>query len=101
LRKERPGRMKYVIVYDVPEDGLRLHVAELLEGFGSRVQKSVFECELEGGAAEELMVKIERELRGTERGNVRIYRLCANCEAHCLGIGAVKVVEDGGKALIL
>lgn len=93
--------MKYVIVYDVPEDRLRLQVAELLEGYGSRVQKSVFECDLEEGGAEELMARLERELRGTERGNVRIYRLCANCEANCLGIGAVKVVEDGGKALIL
>jgi CRISPR-associated protein Cas2 len=93
--------MKYVIVYDVPEDGLRLQVADLLEGYGSRVQKSVFECELEEAEAEELLMRIERELRGTERGNVRIYRLCADCEAKCLGIGAVKVVENPGKALIL
>ena len=93
--------MKYVIVYDVPEDPLRLHVADLLEGYGFRVQKSVFECNLEGAEVEELVQRLQRELEGTERGNVRIYRLCGNCEASSLGIGEVKRLEDPRKALIL
>jgi CRISPR-associated protein Cas2 len=38
--------MKYVVAYDIADDGRRNRVARFLEGWGRRVQKSVFECEL-------------------------------------------------------
>jgi CRISPR-associated protein Cas2 len=36
----------YVISYDIPDDKRRKKIADLLEGYGQRVQYSVFECQL-------------------------------------------------------
>ncbi|NCJ08007.1 CRISPR-associated endonuclease Cas2 [Synechococcales cyanobacterium C] len=38
--------MFYLVCYDVVEDRRRNQVATLFEGYGMRVQKSVFECVL-------------------------------------------------------
>ena len=48
--------MLYLIAYDISIDARRTKLAELLEGFGQRVQRSVFECDLN-----------EREYQGLER----------------------------------
>jgi CRISPR-associated protein Cas2 len=37
----------FVIAYDIEDDARRLRVARLLEGVGTRVQKSVFECDID------------------------------------------------------
>ncbi|RMH21895.1 MAG: CRISPR-associated endonuclease Cas2 [Acidobacteria bacterium] len=92
--------MKYVVTYDVSDDRTRLRIAEILEGFGVRVQKSVFECRLGERAVEILLAKLRRALPEPEAGNVRIYRLCAHCEAAALGLGDVEQ-PDEGPAIIL
>lgn len=33
---------RFLVTYDVPDDGRRLRVAKVLQGFGDRVQYSVF-----------------------------------------------------------
>lgn len=38
--------MLYLISYDIAVDKRRTKIAKLLEGFGQRVQYSVFECDL-------------------------------------------------------
>jgi CRISPR-associated protein Cas2 len=38
--------MIHLISYDIEDDRERLQVSKVLEGFGRRVQKSVFECPL-------------------------------------------------------
>ena len=41
----RPDREVFVVVtYDIPNDRRRLKVMKTLEGYGDRVQYSVFEC---------------------------------------------------------
>jgi len=36
----------YLIAYDVEDDKQRLRISNLLEDYGVRVQRSVFECKL-------------------------------------------------------
>lgn len=81
--------MRYVVVYDIPEDKLRLKVAEILEGFGERVQESVFECLLEATELSELTASLQDEIAESSGGNVRLYRVCATCYGASLGIGEV------------
>jgi CRISPR-associated protein Cas2 len=72
--------MRYVIAYDVGDDRRRERVAALLEGWGRRVQRSVFECELTG---EELKTVWGRVLDVLQKGEdrCRVYRVCAECLA--------------------
>ena len=71
--------MEILVAYDVstelPAGRRRLRkVAKICEGFGQRVQKSVFECVL----SEMQLVQLEYRLRGAidfETDSLRIYRL--------------------------
>jgi CRISPR-associated endonuclease Cas2 len=40
--------MLFLVAYDIPDDGTRTEVANELENWGTRVQYSVFECDLPG-----------------------------------------------------
>lgn len=84
--------MFYVITYDVADDRLRTRVARVLEGFGQRVQYSVFECHLEPGRYRRLRRRLSAVFEAAAPGDsVRFYRLCAGCErrAHVWGAGAI------------
>jgi CRISPR-associated protein Cas2 len=63
----------YLISYDIEDDHDRLQVSRLLEGFGKRVQKSVFECPLSKGQRHDLERRITKlEL---DSGFILIYRI--------------------------
>lgn len=70
--------VRYVVAYDVVDDRRRLRVAKLLEAWGRRVQKSVFECDL---SAEELKGVSGRlkEMLLLDEDRCHIYRLCGEC----------------------
>jgi len=67
------GPSRYVIAYDLSDDRERLRVAKVLEGFGERVQGSVFECLLDKPAKGRLAAKL-RDLE-LATGFVSLYRL--------------------------
>ncbi len=71
-------RTFYVIAYDVPSNRRRLRIARLLEGYGERVQYSVFEMWLTGEEWRRLRRQLQALLNGKE-DQVRVYRLCRAC----------------------
>jgi CRISPR-associated protein Cas2 len=66
-----------VVCYDIPDDGKRNRVGKILEGFGERVQKSVFECDLKIEHLKLMQQKLSRVI-GPE-DSIRYYHLCAEC----------------------
>ena len=64
---------KYVVAYDVADDGEREKVAKILQGFGDRVQKSVFECRLTVAMRNRLAARLENLELAT--GGVLLYRV--------------------------
>jgi CRISPR-associated protein Cas2 len=71
--------VEVLIAYDVATDtreGRRRlrHVAETCVGFGQRVQKSVFECQLTAVQLEELLHRLLGIIDETE-DSLRVYRL--------------------------
>jgi len=79
--------MRYVVAYDIGDDKVRLKVAQLLQAYGERVQESVFECVLAADDLERLSDRLGGLLESCEGGEVRVYRLCANCLGESFGIG--------------
>ena len=63
----------FVAAYDLSDDRERRRVATLLEGYGFRVQFSVFECRLTRANRQRLTRQIES--LGLRSGHVRLYRL--------------------------
>lgn len=80
--------MNWLVAYDVADDRVRERLAKLLEGRGHRVQESVFECRLPTEALPELVEALGATLGAPEVGQVRVYRLCADCLSASVGIGA-------------
>ncbi len=71
--------MEVLVAYDVSTEtaaGRRRlrRVAQACEGFGQRVQKSVFECVLNAGQLEQLRHRLRKEMNPDE-DSLRIYRL--------------------------
>jgi CRISPR-associated protein Cas2 len=71
--------VEILVTYDVATDSAagrrRLRrVAKVCEGFGQRVQKSVFECVISEGELARLMARLRREVSEQE-DSLRIYRL--------------------------
>ncbi len=70
--------MFFVVIYDI-RDVKRLHkVAKVMESFGQRVQKSIFECELESLALLKMRSQVEKVI-DPEEDSVKYFRLCSTC----------------------
>jgi CRISPR-associated protein Cas2 len=79
--------MLVIVVYDIPNDKRRLKVANFLEGYGRRVQYSVFECFLSLDEMRELHQNIKRLLKLNE-DNVRLYWLSETAVSQVLTWGS-------------
>ena len=78
--------MFYLVCYDVVSDRRRYRVARLLERYGMRVQKSVFECVLTPDIRESLQQRLERVIRADE-DQVRFYPMSPRYRKKVLILG--------------
>lgn len=85
---ERKAMMRWVVAYDIPDDRRRLKVATLLQGFGDRVQHSVFEAVLEGRDRAALEAELKKILF-PEEDRLRMYPLCNSCANAVTDLGLV------------
>lgn len=81
------------IAYDVSDDRRRRRVSRVLEDFGTRVQFSVFDCQLEERALLELRELLAAEIDQSLDG-VRFYRLCRRCRGHVEVMGLGRILEE-------
>ena len=84
----------YIVSYDISSDRLRNKIAKLLEGYGRRVQYSVFECEISEKHFQRLRNELSNHLTGSEDAGIRIYYLCGKCEKKIQVIGEIQKNED-------
>jgi CRISPR-associated protein Cas2 len=68
-----------VIAYDIPDDRRRSRLHHALEGFGTPVQYSVFECLLEPRQVERVKRVVKRVI-SRRKDHVRYYYLCGACQ---------------------
>jgi CRISPR-associated protein Cas2 len=66
--------MLYIIAYDIADHRRRKKVSDLLEGYGKRVQYSVFECVLTVEKYQELCRRLRVRVK-LEEDSVRFYPL--------------------------
>lgn len=95
--------MLVIVTYDVStetrEGRRRLRrVAKLCEGIGQRVQKSVFECQVDLVRFEELERRLLEEIN-KEEDNLRIYRITEPTQLHVREYGCFRAVDFEGPLL--
>lgn len=79
--------MLVLVVYDIPDDKRRQKLATFLEGYGRRVQWSVFECFIPLPEMKKLYAQVKRRVKPSE-DNVRFYWIAADCLPRALTIGS-------------
>ncbi len=68
--------MKCLVIYDVPNDGLRTKIAEICLDYGlARIQYSAFFGELSQNRQGEILQKMKRRI-GKREANVQLYPVC-------------------------
>jgi len=70
--------MNYVIAYDIKDDKRRKKLVDILEGYGVRVNYSVFEFYLSKQELTEIVNEIKKIVNSKD-DSVRIYRVCESC----------------------
>ena len=78
--------MRWVVAYDTPCSKRRRKLAVLLEGYGVRVQESVFECELEAAVFTQMRGRLERLIR-PDLDAVRLWPLSRRSCARIVNLG--------------
>ena len=86
--------MFVVIAYDIPDDARRGRLADELENWGRRAQKSVFEFDLDEARFAMLLEQV-RCLTASE-DQVRVYRLCRRCLADSEVVRGLNFATDPG-----
>jgi CRISPR-associated protein Cas2 len=85
--------MRYVVCYDIADDGRRDDIATLLSGYGPRVQLSVFECDLRSHAEFTALLGKLRSLVDPVEDQVRVYPLDAAASRAVTIVGARTIEE--------
>lgn len=75
----RKRRRWVVVSYDIPDDKRRTQIMKTLQGYGRRVQYSVFECDIRPTDLRELEQRL-RKVINHETDDVRLYQLCESCQ---------------------
>ena len=68
----------FLVCFDIVSDKVRYRAVKVQLKYGTRVQKSVFECHLDDRQYLDLKKELER-LIDHNQDSVRYYQLCKNC----------------------
>lgn len=85
--------MFYVICFDVHDDKRLRKISNEMENFGTRVQRSVFECHLEAAQLQELQRRLS-DLMEPAEDQVRYYSLCGKDKQHIVIDGTGRLSTD-------
>jgi len=84
--------MYIVVSYDIVDNNKRNRMANLLLDYGRRVQKSVFECDLDKKNLAQMIEEATRQI--ADEDSLIIYRLCESCLSKVESYGRHIVKED-------
>jgi len=79
--------MRYLIAYDITDDVQRNATYKYLSGWGRRIQKSLFECDLKYEQLKAIVAYIE-DLIDSETDRCHVYKVCAECIADRIVLGS-------------
>jgi CRISPR-associated protein Cas2 len=81
--------MLVLVVYDIPNNKRRTKLAKFLEGYGRRIQLSVFECFMDLAEMRQFYQLVSKRVK-PEEDNVRFYWISTEAMTRVLTIGSVK-----------
>lgn len=92
--------MFYLICYDIVEDRRRTKVSALLEAYGVRVQKSVFELVLTSKQLKKLQLRLGKMI-DFDCDQLRFYPLSPKCRDRVIIVGVQPIFAVDDTAVIV
>lgn len=90
--------MHILVIYDIYDNKRRRRIVKELNGYGTRVQKSAFECIITDAMAARLEKKLSDII--DKNDSIRIYRLCAGTKIKSFG-AKTDIIYGGESYLII
>lgn len=81
-----------IVSYDISSNRRRYKIMKALEGFGTRVQYSVFECSLKPRQVEDLRKKVMKLIAPED--SIRLYFISADDVKRIERLGDARTVEE-------
>ena len=81
-------RMNMIVAYDIADPRRLAKVAKIIKDYGIRVQKSIFEVDVDGQRFNEMKARVEGLIEASEDG-VKYFPLCEKCA------GTVEIIGQG------
>ena len=89
--------MIILIAYDIIDTRKRNHIVKILLSYGTRVQKSVFECDLDEKRHNDIYSKLFNVMQTNfnKLDSIRIYKICEKClsKTQVIGLGKIEKTE--------
>ena len=85
--------MQLVVAYDITANKRRTKIAKILEDYGSRVNFSVFECDIGKTQYEEMKKRIWKVVN-PRRDCIIFYCLCGSCRQRREAIGTLPEKDE-------
>ncbi len=94
IEYDQPNKKLVLVVYDITDNKRRYRVHKCLKSYGTRVQRSAFECFLTETQYYELAKKLRYYIKEDE-DLLRLYKFPANTTMDCWGnIGRLEKEDD-------
>ena len=77
---------RYLIIYDIADEKRLVKIAKLMQNYGVRVQKSIFEAALSKKVLKNLRLDLLQVMDLDDDG-VKVFTLCPKCENRVIVIG--------------
>jgi CRISPR-associated protein Cas2 len=94
-----PTMLLYLVTYDIQCDRRRKKVSDILEGYGKRVQYSVFECLLPAEKYQELQRRLKYKI-DVEVDSLRFYPISGHTSDQILVWGGLPIVARPGSIVV-
>ena len=85
--------MLIIVTYDIEDNRKRTRLAKKLRDFGPRVQKSVFEADIDDEELKRIKTMLD-EIKLKKSDSIRLYHICGECKKKIKILGAGSVTED-------
>lgn len=92
--------MYIIVAYDIVDNRKRTRLAKVLSDYGSRVQKSVFECLIDEQQYLKMKTRVEQTI-DPEVDSVRYYFLCKRCASNIQVSGWGPIHDDDKNDVII
>ncbi|MGK5091143.1 CRISPR-associated endonuclease Cas2 [Deltaproteobacteria bacterium TL4] len=90
----------YLVVYDIADEKRLTKIAKIMEGYGIRVQKSVFETILNSQSLRSLKFKLIDVIDPIEDG-VKFFQLCVRCQQRTSIVGIGEIPDLLQKVMVI